>query len=41
MADLSDFKRGKIVGACTAGASIRRTAELYGVAKTLESSDSI
>ena len=32
MADLSDFKRGNIVGARMAGASVTKTAELFGVA---------
>ncbi|XP_076062505.1 uncharacterized protein LOC143037830 [Oratosquilla oratoria] len=33
MADLSDFKRGQIVGARMVGASIMKTAELLGVSK--------
>ena len=32
MADLSDFERCQIVGARMAGASLRKTAELFGVA---------
>ena len=32
MADRSDFKRGKIVGARMTGVSITNTAELFGVA---------
>ena len=32
MADLSDFKRGQIFGACMAGASVTKTTELFGVA---------
>ena len=31
MADLSDFKRGQVVGACMAGAGV---AELFGVARS-------
>ncbi len=34
MADLSDFKRGQIVGDRIAGASVTKTAELFGVART-------
>ena len=34
MADLSDFKRGQIVGACLAGAIVTKTAELFGVTKS-------
>ena len=33
MVDLSDFQRGKIVGAWMTGASVRKTAELFGVAR--------
>ena len=33
MADLSEFKRGQIVGACMAGASVTKTTELFGVAR--------
>ncbi|XP_076049271.1 uncharacterized protein LOC143029942 [Oratosquilla oratoria] len=33
MADLSDFKRGQIVGARMAGTSITKTAELLGVSR--------
>ena len=32
MADLSDFKREWIVGACMAGISVTKTTELFGVA---------
>ena len=35
MADLSDFKRGQIVGARMAGASETKTAELFGVARSI------
>ena len=31
MGDLSEFKRGQIVGACLTGASVTRTASLCGV----------
>ena len=34
MVDLSEFKRGQIVGARTAGASVTKTAELFGVARS-------
>ena len=34
MADVSDFKRGQIVGACMAGSSVTKTAELFSVAKS-------
>ena len=34
MADLSDFKRGQIIGAPMAGASVTKTAEIFGVAKS-------
>ena len=34
MADLSVFKRGQIVGARMAGASITKTAELFSVARS-------
>ena len=34
MADLSDFKRGQIVGARMAVASVTKTAELFGVARS-------
>ena len=33
MADLSDFKRGQIVSARMKGASVTKTAGLFGVAK--------
>ena len=34
MADLSDFKRGQIVGACTAGARATKSAALFGVERS-------
>ena len=34
MADLSDFKRGQIVGTRMASASVTKTAELFGVARS-------
>ena len=34
MADLSDVKRDQIVGSCMAGASVIKTAELFGVARS-------
>ena len=34
MADLSDFKRNKIAGARMAGASVTKTARLFGVASS-------
>ena len=34
MADLSDFKRGQIVSAHMAGASVTKTAKLFGVARS-------
>ena len=34
MVDLSDFKRGEIIGACMAGASVTKTAQLFGVARS-------
>ncbi|XP_076047333.1 uncharacterized protein LOC143028856 [Oratosquilla oratoria] len=37
MADLSDFKRGQIVGARMAGTSITKTAELLGVSRVIVS----
>ena len=43
MADLSDFKRGQIVGARMAGASLTKTIEFLWFSKEyrLESNDSI
>ena len=34
MADLSDFNRGQIFGACMAGASVTKTAKLFTVARS-------
>ena len=34
MADLSDYKRGQIVGVCMEGASVRKTAEIFDAART-------
>ena len=34
MADLSDVKRGQIVGVRMAGSSVTKTAELFGVARS-------
>ena len=34
IADQSDFKRGCIIGAHMAGASLTKSAELFGVAKS-------
>ena len=39
MVDLSDFKRGQIVGTYMAGASVTKTAELFGVAKSTASKE--
>ena len=37
MADLSDFKRGQVVGAGMARVSVRKIAELFGVARIIAS----
>ena len=34
MSDLSDFKRDKIIGVCMAGASLTKTDEFLGVARS-------
>ena len=38
MADLSHFERGQIVGARMRGASVTKSAKLFGVAKSSDSS---
>ena len=35
MADSSDFKRGQIVGVLMSGASVTKTTELFGVARSI------
>ena len=37
MLDLSDLNRGQIDGACILGASVTKTAELFGVARSIVS----
>ena len=37
MTDLSDFKRGQIVGVRVVGASVTKTAELFSVARSIVS----
>ena len=37
MVDLSDFKGGKIVGACMAGPSLTKNTELFVVATSTDS----
>ena len=34
MTDISDFKRGQIVGACIIVTRVTKTAELFGVARS-------
>ena len=34
MADPPNFKRGQIVGACMAGASVTKTPKLFGAARS-------
>ena len=34
MGDLSDFRRGHIVGACVAGTSVTKMTTLFGVSTT-------
>ena len=34
MTDLSNFKSGQIVAACMAGASVTKTVEVFGVARS-------
>ena len=41
MADLSNFKRGQIVGARMAGASVTKTTKLLGLAKSTVSKEMI
>ena len=33
MAELSDFKRGQIVGACMVGVSVTKTTQMLGVSR--------
>ena len=33
MADLSDFKRSQIVGACMVGASVTKTVQMFGISR--------
>ena len=33
MADLSDFKRSQIVGACMVGASVTKACQIFGVSR--------
>ena len=35
MADLSNFKRGEFIDARMTGTSVRKTAEIFGVAKNI------
>ena len=34
MADLSDFKRGQIVGARMVGASVTKTVQMFGISRS-------
>ena len=37
MADLSDFKRGQIVGACMVGTSVIKTVQMFGISRGIVS----
>ena len=33
MADLSDFKRGQIVGTCMVGTNVTKTVQIFGISR--------